>query len=146
MKELAKLFPDEISVDQSKAKIVKYHVVKTPRSVYKTLPNCEPCRPLQSPLIEGFYLARDYTKQKYLASMEGAVLSGKLCAQAIIQGHFFGSKCLLSTVFHYHNFFLKNGLSRSSFCEKAQTKQNCFSIEGGAHNVLIVSVRLNEYS
>lgn len=31
MKELAKLFPDEISADQSKAKILKYHVVKTPR-------------------------------------------------------------------------------------------------------------------
>ncbi|XP_028786059.1 15-cis-phytoene desaturase, chloroplastic/chromoplastic-like [Neltuma alba] len=31
MKELSKLFPDEISADQSKAKIVKYHVVKTPR-------------------------------------------------------------------------------------------------------------------
>lgn len=31
MSELAKLFPDEISADQSKAKIIKYHVVKTPR-------------------------------------------------------------------------------------------------------------------
>lgn len=31
MSELAKLFPDEISADQSKAKIVKYHIVKTPR-------------------------------------------------------------------------------------------------------------------
>lgn len=31
MTELAKLFPDEISADQSKAKILKYHVVKTPR-------------------------------------------------------------------------------------------------------------------
>ncbi|RAL42657.1 hypothetical protein DM860_009164 [Cuscuta australis] len=31
MQELSKLFPDEISADQSKAKIVKYHVVKTPR-------------------------------------------------------------------------------------------------------------------
>jgi len=58
------------------------------RSVYKTVPNCEPCRPLQRSPIEGFYLAGDYTKQKYLASMEGAVLSGKLCAQAIVQvGH-----------------------------------------------------------
>ncbi|XP_072977387.1 15-cis-phytoene desaturase, chloroplastic/chromoplastic [Typha angustifolia] len=85
MKELAKLFPDEIAADQSKAKILKYHVVKTPRSVYKTVPNCEPCRPLQKSPIEGFYLAGDYTKQKYLASMEGAVLSGKLCAQAIVQ-------------------------------------------------------------
>nr|AEQ29519.1 phytoene desaturase [Citrus sinensis] len=87
MKEFAKLFPDEISADQSKAKIVKYHVVKTPRSVYKTIPNCEPCRPLQRSPVEGFYLAGDYTKQKYLASMEGAVLSGKLCAQAIVQDY-----------------------------------------------------------
>jgi 15-cis-phytoene desaturase len=31
MGELAKLFPDEIAADQSKAKILKYHVVKTPR-------------------------------------------------------------------------------------------------------------------
>lgn len=85
MKELAKLFPNEIAADQSKAKILKYHVVKTPRSVYKTIPGCEPCRPLQRSPLEGFYLAGDYTKQKYLASMEGAVLSGKLCAQAIVQ-------------------------------------------------------------
>ncbi|KAJ3673681.1 hypothetical protein LUZ60_005673 [Juncus effusus] len=85
MQELSTLFPDEISADQSKAKILKYKVVKTPRSVYKTVPNCEPCRPLQRSPIEGFYLAGDYTKQKYLASMEGAVLSGKLCAQSIVQ-------------------------------------------------------------
>ncbi|KAK7847305.1 15-cis-phytoene desaturase [Quercus suber] len=56
-------------------------------SVYKTVPDCEPCRPLQRSPIEGFYLAGDYTKQKYLASMEGAVLSGKLCAQAIVQDY-----------------------------------------------------------
>ncbi|KAJ7979138.1 Phytoene desaturase [Quillaja saponaria] len=87
MIELAKLFPDEISADQSKAKIVKYHVVKTPRSVYKTIPNSDPCRPIQRSPIEGFYLSGDYTKQKYLASMEGAVLSGKLCAQAIVQDY-----------------------------------------------------------
>ncbi|GER45071.1 phytoene desaturase [Striga asiatica] len=87
MKELAKLFPDEISADQSKAKILKYHIVKTPRSVYKTVPGSEPCRPLQKSPIEGFYLAGDYTKQKYLASMEGAVLSGKLCAQAIVKDY-----------------------------------------------------------
>ncbi|WVZ78481.1 hypothetical protein U9M48_026185 [Paspalum notatum var. saurae] len=87
MEELAKLFPDEIAADQSKAKILKYHVVKTSRSVYKTVPNCEPCRPLQRSPLEGFYLAGDYTKQKYLASMEGAVLSGKLCAQSIVQDY-----------------------------------------------------------
>ncbi|KAF5767032.1 putative flavin amine oxidase, phytoene desaturase, FAD/NAD(P)-binding domain superfamily [Helianthus annuus] len=87
MSELSKLFPDEIAEDGSKAKILKYHVVKTPRSVYKTVPDCEPCRPLQRSPIEGFYLAGDYTKQKYLASMEGAVLSGKFCARAIVQDY-----------------------------------------------------------
>ncbi|CAN6817208.1 hypothetical protein Bca4012_006951 [Brassica carinata] len=87
MKELERLFPDEIAADQSKAKILKYHVVKTPRSVYKTIPDCEPCRPLQRSPIKGFYLAGDYTKQKYLASMEGAVLSGKFCSQSILQDY-----------------------------------------------------------
>ncbi|GLT97689.1 hypothetical protein SLE2022_152420 [Rubroshorea leprosula] len=87
IKKLAKLFPDEISADQSKANILKYQVVKTPRSAYKTTPNCEPWRPMQRSPVEGFYLAGDYTKQKYLASMEGAVLSGKLCAQSIVQDY-----------------------------------------------------------
>ncbi len=31
MGELAKLFPDERAADQTKAKILEYHVVKTPR-------------------------------------------------------------------------------------------------------------------
>lgn len=31
MKELEQLFPDEIAADGSRAKILKYHVVKTPR-------------------------------------------------------------------------------------------------------------------
>lgn len=41
------------------------------------------CRPSQKSPIPNFYMAGDYTKQKYLASMEGAVLSGKLCTKAI---------------------------------------------------------------
>lgn len=83
MKELERLFPDEIAADGSKAKILKYKVVKTPLSVYKTIPGCEAVRPNQKTPISNFYLAGDYTKQKYLASMEGAVFSGKLCAKAI---------------------------------------------------------------
>ena len=42
-------------------------------------------RPAQRSPIANFYLAGDYTKQKYLASMEGAVLSGKLAAQAVAE-------------------------------------------------------------
>jgi 15-cis-phytoene desaturase len=83
MIELERLFPTEIAADQSKAKIRKYKVVKTPLSVYKTVPGCEECRPTQKTPISNFYLSGDYTKQKYLASMEGAIFSGKLCATEI---------------------------------------------------------------
>ncbi|KAL4443737.1 hypothetical protein ABPG75_011474 [Micractinium tetrahymenae] len=85
MKELERLFPNEVAADGSKAQIRKYKVVKTPLSVYKTVPDCEPCRPTQRTPIRNFYLAGDYTKQRYLASMEGATFSGKLCAQAIAE-------------------------------------------------------------
>lgn len=44
----------------------------------------DPCRPSQKTPISNFYLAGDYTKQKYLASMEGAVFSGKLAAEKVI--------------------------------------------------------------
>ena len=83
MLELERLFPTEISADGSRAKLRKSIVVKTPMSVYKTVPNCDVARPLQRSPVPNFYLAGDYTKQKYLASMEGAVLSGKLAAKAI---------------------------------------------------------------
>lgn len=85
MRELEKLFPNEIKADGSLAKVRKSKVVKTPRSVYKTVPGCEPCRPLQRSPLSNFYMVGDYTKQKYLASMEGALFSGKLGAQAIVE-------------------------------------------------------------
>ena len=58
-------------------------VVKTPLSVYKTVPGCQQLRPDQTSPIANFFLAGDYTMQRYLASMEGAVLSGRLCAEAV---------------------------------------------------------------
>ena len=82
MAELEKLFPDQIP---QPAKLLKSHVVKTPRSVYKATPGRQACRPEQATSIPNFYLTGDYTMQRYLASMEGAVLSGKLTAQAINQ-------------------------------------------------------------
>ena len=42
-------------------------------------------RPTQRSPLSNFYLAGDYTKQKYLASMEGAIFSGKLAAEAIVE-------------------------------------------------------------
>jgi len=83
MKELERLFPDEIKADGSKAKLRKYAVVRTPRSVYAAIPGRNRYRPSQETPIDNFVLAGDYTSQKYLGSMEGAVLSGKLAAQVV---------------------------------------------------------------
>ncbi|MEA5508902.1 15-cis-phytoene desaturase [Crocosphaera sp. UHCC 0190] len=86
MAELEKLFPQHFN-GENQAKLLKSHVVKTPRSVYKATPGRQQCRPSQKTSIANFYLAGDYTMQKYLGSMEGAVLSGKLAAQTIAQDY-----------------------------------------------------------
>jgi len=82
LKELEKLFPQHFT-GPDPARPRKYKVVKTPRSVYKATPGRQQCRPTQVTPIANFFLAGDYTLQRYLGSMEGAVLSGKLTAQAI---------------------------------------------------------------
>ena len=80
--ELQKLFPNHFS-GENQAILRKYKVVKTPLSVYKAVPGCQALRPSQKTPIANFFLTGDYTMQRYLASMEGAVLSGKLCAKEI---------------------------------------------------------------
>jgi 15-cis-phytoene desaturase len=82
LEELKRLFPSHFTGDDQ-AQLRKAIVVKTPRSVYKTVPGCQQLRPDQASPIANFFLAGDFTMQRYLASMEGAVLSGKQCAQAI---------------------------------------------------------------
>ncbi len=83
MKELERLFPQHLT-GENPAKLLKYHVIKTPRSVYTAAPGRQACRPEQATPIANFFLAGSYTMQRYLGSMEGAVLSGKLTAQAIV--------------------------------------------------------------
>ncbi|GAP97526.1 15-cis-phytoene desaturase [Leptolyngbya sp. NIES-2104] len=82
MKDLERLFPQHLT-GENPAKLRKYKVVKTPRSVYTSSPGRQAYRPDQATPIDNFYLSGSYTMQQYLGSMEGAVLSGKLTAQAI---------------------------------------------------------------
>jgi 15-cis-phytoene desaturase len=84
MEELKRLFPQHFT-GNDQAILRKSIVVKTPLSVYKTVPGCQKLRPDQASPIPNFFLAGDFTMQRYLASMEGAVLSGRLCAEAIVQ-------------------------------------------------------------
>lgn len=84
MAELKRLFPQHFDGD-NQAKLLKSKVVKTPRSVYRAVAGTQSLKPTQKTPINRFYLAGSYTKQEYLGSMEGAVLSGKLAANAIAQ-------------------------------------------------------------
>ncbi|WAS04745.1 15-cis-phytoene desaturase [Gloeomargaritales cyanobacterium VI4D9] len=82
MQELQKLFPQHLT-GENPARLRKYKIVKTPRSVYQAIPGRQQYRPSQVTPIRNFFLAGSYTMQRYLGSMEGAVLSGKLAAQAV---------------------------------------------------------------
>lgn len=93
MGELARLFPTEIAPDEKwpatmkqlegKAKLLKYAVVKVPRSVYAAIPGRNKYRPSQRAPIPNLTMAGDWTSQKYLGSMEGAVFGGKLAAEIV---------------------------------------------------------------
>ncbi len=65
------------------AKLLKSTVVRIPQSVYKARPGTDRYRPDQATSVPNFFLAGDYTRQDYMASMEGAVLSGKQAASRI---------------------------------------------------------------
>ncbi len=65
------------------AKLLKSTVVRIPQSVYRARPGMDRYRPDQATTVPNFYLCGDYTKQEYMASMEGAVLSGKRVASKI---------------------------------------------------------------
>merc|ERR1719265_2970532 len=94
MGELARLFPLEIANDpkwpatskqtpQGQARLRKFAVVKVPRSVYAAIPGRNKYRPSQETPIPKFTLAGDWTSQKFLGSMEGAILGGKLAAEVV---------------------------------------------------------------
>jgi len=95
MGELARLFPTEIANDdrwpstskqspQGQARLKKFAVVKVPRSVYAAIPGRNKYRPSQETPIDNFVMAGDWTSQKFLGSMEGAILGGKLAAEVIV--------------------------------------------------------------
>jgi 15-cis-phytoene desaturase len=85
MQELERLFPTEIGTgaDDGGAQLTKSTVVRVPRSVYAAKPGRNKFRPSQESPISNFVMAGDFAIQKFLGSMEGAVLSGKLAAEVI---------------------------------------------------------------
>ncbi len=77
-KELAEFFPNVHD-----AKLEKAHVVKEIRATFSAVPGLESKRPLAQTPIANFFLAGDWTKSGWPATMEGAVRSGYLAAEAV---------------------------------------------------------------
>ncbi len=77
--QVRRLFPSAAGLT-----LVWSNVVKLAQSLYREAPGMEPYRPDQRTPVANFFLAGSYTKQDYIDSMEGATMSGRLAAAAIL--------------------------------------------------------------
>jgi zeta-carotene desaturase len=78
LKELTEYLPSVAD-----AKLEKAHVVKEARATFAAAPGMENRRPFASTRVQGLYLAGDWTRTGWPATMEGAVRSGYLAAEAV---------------------------------------------------------------
>ena len=78
--QVRELFPSARSLN-----LVWSNVVKLAQSLYREAPGMEPYRPEQRTPLANFFLAGSYTRQDYIDSMEGATMSGRLAAAAILE-------------------------------------------------------------
>lgn len=79
LKQVHKLFPSSRELNMT-----WYNVVKLAQSLYREAPGMDVYRPGQKTPIPNFFLAGSYTQQDYIDSMEGATISGKQAAAAIL--------------------------------------------------------------
>jgi squalene-associated FAD-dependent desaturase len=77
-RELAEFFP---AVNE--AKVLKAAVIKEVYATYSIAPGLDPYRPAASTAWPRLFLAGDWTRTEWPATMEGAVRSGYLAAEAI---------------------------------------------------------------
>lgn len=69
--------------DSRYAKLLKYHLVRIPNSVYQVRPGVDKYRPDQASPVPNLFLAGDYTQQEFLASIEGAIRSARRCVERV---------------------------------------------------------------
>jgi 15-cis-phytoene desaturase len=74
-----------LGLNVSKEKVLDYRKVAWKDDFYSYERGTYDLRPEQQTPVKGLYLAGDYTKQPYLQTMEGAVVSGKLAAEAVVK-------------------------------------------------------------
>lgn len=80
LEQVHQLFPSSRELNMT-----WYSVVKLAQSLYREAPGMDPYRPDQSTPIPNFFLAGSYTQQDYIDSMEGATISGRRAAKAILE-------------------------------------------------------------
>jgi len=78
MRELGEFFPRA-----QEAKVEKAHVVKEIRATFSARPGLEEARPRSATKFQNLFLAGDWTRSGWPATMEGAVRSGYLAAEAV---------------------------------------------------------------
>jgi len=67
------------------AKLLKATVVKEAAATFSPQPGVDRLRPMQETPIKGMFLAGDWTSTGWPATMEGAVRSGYLAAEAVLR-------------------------------------------------------------
>jgi squalene-associated FAD-dependent desaturase len=84
VRELGEFFPRV-----REAKLEKAHVVKEVRATFSPQPGVESLRPQNATKLSNLFLAGDWTRSGWPATMEGAVRSGYLAAEAVTRasGH-----------------------------------------------------------
>jgi zeta-carotene desaturase len=78
VRELAEFFPIV-----AEARLEKAQVIKEVRATFSAKPGLEALRPVSATGLSNFFLAGDWTRSGWPATMEGAVRSGYLAAEAV---------------------------------------------------------------
>ena len=78
--ELGEFFPEA-----RQAKLEKAHVIKEVRATYSAAPGTEEKRPGAETAVRNLFLAGDWTRSGWPATMEGAVRSGYIAAEAVTE-------------------------------------------------------------
>lgn len=93
IRELADFFPVV-----REAKLEKAHVIKEVRATFSAKPGLEALRPKAQTNLSNLYLAGDWTRSGWPATMEGAVRSGYIAAETITQADGVPGKFLLPDI------------------------------------------------
>ena len=89
LEEFGRFFPQA-----NEAKLLKAGVLKEARATFSVLPGLDRFRPANDVLGDGLYLAGDWTRTGWPSTMEGAVRSGRLAAEAIVTDRSAGQSLL----------------------------------------------------